>query len=245
MKRNIYLDYIRGLACLFVVLFHYTTRYNNVFGHTDNYLVNFPYGFQAVSVFFLLSGYLAIKNINNSNVLTYWVKKFFRLYPVYWVCIIITFIGCTLWLPTRSVSLQDMILNFTMLQGFDFLNAKSVDGAYWTLFYELFFYLLIWIVMIIKCPKHIGKLLVLWVIISLVLNFLPDISICNKIRKLYRLIFAGHWNSYGTTFIIGGLIASLDNCITNTKCSIKNKFNSYIYIYSIHNRVFLPILQKF
>lgn len=58
IQRNIYLDYLRGLSALAVMLFHYTTRYDMLFGHTGGYPLYFKYGSYGVLVFFLLSGYL-------------------------------------------------------------------------------------------------------------------------------------------------------------------------------------------
>lgn len=63
MKRNIYLDYLRGLSAIAVMLYHYTTRYDQLFGHTTDYPVFFQYGSYGVLVFFLLSGYLTFGRI--------------------------------------------------------------------------------------------------------------------------------------------------------------------------------------
>lgn len=51
--RNIYFDYLRGIAALLVVLFHYTTRYDMLFGHKDSLLISFPHGSFAVLTFFI------------------------------------------------------------------------------------------------------------------------------------------------------------------------------------------------
>lgn len=65
IQRNIYLDYLRGLSALAVMLFHYTTRYDMLFGHTGGYPLYFKYGSYGVLVFFLLSGYLTFGRIDN------------------------------------------------------------------------------------------------------------------------------------------------------------------------------------
>ena len=45
------LDLFRGIAAILVVLFHYTTKYQEVYGHKMNYIINFPFGKMAVSTF--------------------------------------------------------------------------------------------------------------------------------------------------------------------------------------------------
>lgn len=227
MKRNIYLDYIRSISCLLVILFHYTSHYDKKFGHIDDYFFNVPFGFMAVATFFLLSGYLGIKNINSGNLLQYWIKRFFRLYPVYWACIIITFILTSLFLQSRAVSVKDMIVNFTMLQGFT--GYKHVDGAYWTLQYELMFYAFVWVVCLVKLQKHIDKICVIWTVYSMFsyIYILQNMPLCSYLAKFNRLFLMSQW---GSVFILGGLICCIEKVLTE-----KNKnylLKTAIYILS-------------
>lgn len=52
------LNWIRGVAALLIMLYHYTTRYQEVLGHNEGWNVNFFYGCGAVNIFFILSGFL-------------------------------------------------------------------------------------------------------------------------------------------------------------------------------------------
>lgn len=71
-KRNNAWDVIRGIACLSVALFHYTTKYNEVYGHTENWLIQFPYGGDlGVCIFFMLTGYFflpSVRRVTNGGV---------------------------------------------------------------------------------------------------------------------------------------------------------------------------------
>lgn len=136
-QRNFYLDYFRGISALMVVLYHYTTRYESLFPRNEMFVISFPHGRYAVLVFFLLSGYFAIRNIEQATPVKYVIKRFFKLFPVYWVAVLITMPLVATFLPSRSVSIKDMLLNFTMLQ--TILGAENVDGAYWTLFWNSYF----------------------------------------------------------------------------------------------------------
>ena len=50
-KRFEELDALRGVAALSVVLFHYTTIYDYIFGHKEPLIFNFKYGSFGVQLF--------------------------------------------------------------------------------------------------------------------------------------------------------------------------------------------------
>lgn len=43
-KRNNLWDIVRGIARLSVAFFHYTTKYNELYGHADKWSIIFPWG---------------------------------------------------------------------------------------------------------------------------------------------------------------------------------------------------------
>lgn len=66
MKKHVYaFDYIRALAAMGVVLFHYTTRYNQIYAHLDQNYLDFPYGYMGVTTFFVLSAFLSTANMKD------------------------------------------------------------------------------------------------------------------------------------------------------------------------------------
>lgn len=67
MKRIATVEWIRALSAICIVLFHYTTKYEEKFGHVDAYPINISYGYMAVAVFFVLSGFLAILSLERKN----------------------------------------------------------------------------------------------------------------------------------------------------------------------------------
>jgi peptidoglycan/LPS O-acetylase OafA/YrhL len=52
------LDVLRGIAALGVMLYHYTTRYDKLFGHQDTSYLDFSYGSLGVNLFFIISGFV-------------------------------------------------------------------------------------------------------------------------------------------------------------------------------------------
>ena len=57
------LDALRGIAALAVVLFHYTTRYDQLFGHAQSPALSFPYGYLGVNLFFMISGFVILMTL--------------------------------------------------------------------------------------------------------------------------------------------------------------------------------------
>lgn len=201
-KRNIYLDYLRGISALLIMLYHYTERYNQIFLHKESYPVVFTHGCDAVLMFFLLSGYLGIRGIQNQKPFEYAGKRFLKLYPTFAVSVIITFSLTTLFLPEKAVSFKDMLLNFTMIPGV--FNAEYVDGVYWTLFCELAFYFIVFAVCLLRLQKHIDKLLILIVAAETTVALLPDNGVFVHIKNIDTTL-------YLHCFVAGGIIAVLEN----------------------------------
>ena len=69
------LDIIRILSALSILLYHYTTRYDEVIGHTSDWRFLWPWGAEAVNVFFFLSGFLAIIHFRNQKFIVSLKKK--------------------------------------------------------------------------------------------------------------------------------------------------------------------------
>ncbi len=105
------------------------------------------YGFLGVEMFFMISGFVIGMSSWGKRLGDYAVSRAARLYPAYWVCIVITLAITTIlpvkggWIPVYDTfTAVDIGINFTMLQ--HPLGYLSVDNVYWTLWTELRFYLL-------------------------------------------------------------------------------------------------------
>jgi peptidoglycan/LPS O-acetylase OafA/YrhL len=138
--RIVELDSLRGLAALAVVFYHFTSRYDQLFGHASPPAFQAPWGEYGVDVFFILSGLMILRSLERApTAIHFAVARFARLYPAYWAAAGITFAVVWLFgLPGQEVSIADALWNVTMLQ--QLFGARSIDGAYWSLQVELFFY---------------------------------------------------------------------------------------------------------
>ena len=62
MEKNYGLNYIRGIGAILVMLYHYTTRYLDVMYDmgAESSRIGIWWGCWAVSIFFILSGFLTV-----------------------------------------------------------------------------------------------------------------------------------------------------------------------------------------
>ena len=136
------LDALRGLAALAVVFYHYTTQYDKMFGHSTELSWQLPYGSFGVQLFFIISGFVIFLTLERAHKpMDFVVSRVSRLYPAYWSAIILT--SAIVWsfgLPGEERDLTITLINFSMIQGI--FEIPDVDGVYWTLLYELIFYVI-------------------------------------------------------------------------------------------------------
>lgn len=145
-----YLDIIRVVAALVVLFSHYplTQRQADITNHT-----NFAY--DAVIVFFVLSGYViayAAQNVDRTGS-NYAINRMARILPVALAATGIAWMGMRTGYALRPELYHDAYQltnapSYAMVSGFFlnqvwWLNIGSFDnGPYWSLSYEVFYYLI-------------------------------------------------------------------------------------------------------
>lgn len=155
-RRLSFLDALRGLAALAVVIQHSLEQ--TVRGFTDWAVHNFNLGTFGVVSFFIVSGFVIPYSLERSNdARKFWVSRFFRLFPAYWTSLALVlglhFAG---WLPLPGDQAQHL-LKFTLANMTMFQEAFKVPHAipvYWTLSLEMAFYVLITILFLVKMNKR-------------------------------------------------------------------------------------------
>lgn len=96
---------------------------------------------------FMISGFVIPKSIRGRSwphIRDFWIRRLFRLYPAYWLSLIAGYL--VVWrLYGRTLPNLDLVVNVFCLQ--KPLGFTSVQGVYWTLAVELYFYSLctIWL----------------------------------------------------------------------------------------------------
>lgn len=139
-SRLVELDALRGIAALLVVAFHYTTRYQAVYGHPTSLWFDIPWGHLGVDLFFIISGFVIFLTLKRTaDPRDFVVSRFSRLFPGYWFALVCTYAIVSYFsLPGREVGMRDAVVNFSMIQYW--LKIPHVDSVYWTLSLELSFY---------------------------------------------------------------------------------------------------------
>ncbi|MCP9449198.1 MAG: acyltransferase [Nitrospira sp.] len=170
------IDLLRFLAALAIVLFHYAYR-----GHAadDLTVMSYPalapvfkYGYLGVELFFMISGFVILMTAANRTLSEFVIARIVRLYPAFWTCCTITFlVTLAIGEPPHSASLVRYLANMTMLSGF--LGIVSIDGAYWSLFIELQFYLLVALLVSGRRIHRAEPFLWLWLLASATLAIRP------------------------------------------------------------------------
>jgi len=132
-----YLDSLRGIAAIMVVIYHFIERtplVNNVFFEVVNF------GKVGVVAFFILSGMVIPYSFKSDDrpLVSFWVSRFFRLYPAYWFSIFLAVV-VAYYIYGNPVGVGAVIINMTMFQSI--MKTPDLFGVYWTLIIEMFFYM--------------------------------------------------------------------------------------------------------
>jgi peptidoglycan/LPS O-acetylase OafA/YrhL len=208
--RIIELDALRGLAVLAVVCYHYTFRYDELYHHTNKNYYGLDLGYLGVHLFFIISGFVIFMTIENViTVKNFIYKRIIRLYPVYIIAVIITYLAVKIFgLEGREVKTWEAVFNLTMLQGFIPLNIVSnVDGVYWSLTVEIIFYIFMGVIIWLGLIKKIDRFLIAWLFIAFIvrgLNVYYD-HLLISIFQFYGILLYAH------LFIAGIMFYKLKN----------------------------------
>lgn len=88
-----------------------------------------------VAGFFLISGYLAVTSLERRNVKQFLFNRFMRLYPVYWILLLITFF------LTEGHDGKELMWNMTLFE--ELVGYEAMIGSSWMLPIMVVFFLLL------------------------------------------------------------------------------------------------------
>lgn len=148
-RRFAFIDTIRGVSAMAVVYLHAANllaRQNIASGSLDlaviHALTKFTdIGKVGVIMFFAVSGFVIPQTLMPAPgaCRRFFVSRLFRLYPAYWLSIILAVI-LSIALGSGRLDISTVLVNLTMLQ--QFVGFPNAIPVYWTLQIELIFYAL-------------------------------------------------------------------------------------------------------
>ncbi|WP_105102253.1 acyltransferase family protein [Microbulbifer pacificus] len=147
MTRIDRLDALRGIAALLVVWQHTSESFVKIPGVADKgtWLADMAwsvdFGRIGVACFFLISGFIIPHSFSTGAgaVKKFAIRRFFRLYPVYWFSIFLAVFTGVIF-SGKQWAASEISANLTMFQSL--LGMPHIQGLYWTLQVELIFYIL-------------------------------------------------------------------------------------------------------
>jgi peptidoglycan/LPS O-acetylase OafA/YrhL len=172
--RILELDALRGFAAFAVMLYHYTSRYGQLYGYNDLLPFHVDWGQHGVQLFFLISGFVIFMTLERTRQpMDFVVSRFSRLYPTYWAGVTATFaIVAIVGLPGRQASFTEFLVNLTMLQRW-IPGIDDVDGVYWTLAVEMTFYALMLGLYLLKGLAQVEWFGMAWLALAVAVRTTP------------------------------------------------------------------------
>ncbi len=156
-QRFVFLDSLRGLAALWVLLFHYfeAGHAKDLEGILPVWLATFFHsGHFGVPIFFVLSGFVIAHSVGNQRVDSRFIGRFMfrrsiRLDPMYWFSIAAVIgVGFLNPLPHPPLpSLPRLAAHLFYAQGL--LGFKQINNVCWTLCFEVQFYLVFCLMLLV------------------------------------------------------------------------------------------------
>ncbi|EHN8835990.1 acyltransferase [Enterobacter hormaechei] len=134
------IHFLRGIAAVCVVLYHFKGYLNDVYAQKDLGQILFGSGAFGVDLFFMISGFIiALSSQKVTPNLVFAIRRFFRIYPAFIVIFLIGVVFVYRFDPNENI-----------LRGMFFIHRDysiespgfgyNVLGPAWTLTYEIYFY---------------------------------------------------------------------------------------------------------
>lgn len=188
MKRIEFLDGLRGVAIISVVLYHAYDRYEPVDAPG---LHPFRFGFLGVNLFFLISGFVILLSLERTkNYFTFLYLRWRRLFPAMLTATVLLYISA-FWLVERprGIPLPQDVLPGLFFFDPHILNVffkntfHSLEGSFWSLYVEVKFYLIFGALFFwLGRNKAILGLVALYFVYMITFSISPDLA-----AKLHKL----------------------------------------------------------
>jgi peptidoglycan/LPS O-acetylase OafA/YrhL len=146
-----YIDILRGIAILMVMLVHTSQAVNGVSQLVGDVA---RYGQMGVQLFFVASAYtLCFSRIKRAGekkpLIAFWIRRFFRIAPLYYVAIFVYFLAesnmhilALIKMPYSLYNFETISANILFVHGFVLSANNNIVPGGWSIGTEMAFYLL-------------------------------------------------------------------------------------------------------
>lgn len=172
-RESKWLNALRGLAALSVVTVHFGQIFaKNATVKRFETFTN--HGKHGVALFFVLSAYLLTNKLKNKTIdihryKNFIIKRFFRIYPAYFICLLIL----------QLFYNYDFNQFFSHLLLLHFMNARlfgGIDYPFWSLGIEFWFYALLPFILLVQRKTKVNYLIIFSFFIGLAWESLAGLA---------------------------------------------------------------------
>ncbi|MDB6134142.1 MAG: rane protein of unknown function [Verrucomicrobiales bacterium] len=196
------LDIVRGIAAASVFLHHYAQQ----FPHPGSAALSFfeRLGGWGVTIFFVLSGFcIHWSEINNRssgnafNIKSYFVRRIFRIYPAFVVCLIVCLIISN-YHTSNNINhggIEAVFSHLSLTSSFSLTNRNAINTVLWTVVVEAHFYILYAIFQkYFNGLKAARRMVVISIVVSAI-TYVASVTFVEAglVRVTMQKIFATSW----------------------------------------------------
>lgn len=201
-NKVLFVDNLRAIATIFVMLWHLGCMFwfssasvasllhieeksgiiqtvPKIYADIVNvvFQLKLDFGMLGVAIFFLISGFIIPYSVGlrRGNKGTFLLKRLLRIQPVYALGFGVTFLCIQFFGKAVNgywlLSLKDYVIQASLLR--DWFWVPSIDAISWTLEIEIKFYVLFFILFVLKCednPKVISGIAIIIMVLSILNN---------------------------------------------------------------------------
>ena len=222
MKRIESLDILRAFAALSVFFYHINVVGNNPFNGF------FDFNGIGVDLFFVLSGFfigLSVINTKEWRVTLFLKKRFIRIAPAYYVSLIIMLALVTPPYILTFSGVIDVISHLSFLHSITYNTHGSLNGSYWSLGIEVYFYILMAAsALLLRDSKIRFKVLFCWIIIALLWRYWVSTL---ALEPVFKFILATQLPGMLDEFSYGIIVAII---VSNKNILNIIKMKQYLFI---------------
>lgn len=249
-----FLDGVRALAAISVFIAHAGVALSASFAaFTFRWFEPGQFG---VVIFFLCSGFIIPVSLErHSSLKRFWMQRLCRLYPLYWLSIALVVVAAGLGLihidtEATGAAWITVLANTSMLQMF--LGVPHLINVYWTLSFELLFYVLVSIFFVLGLGRRstpialgwIGAALVVEVGIPRIIGVRVATGIVSYLATMYvgtvfYRLHSGEARPYSAALVIAGaLVMAVGTNISGSQL-LPHYVTAQIAAYGVFGLVFL------